>query len=152
MQPQWTGGSFKWSWGGPNSGLTRSHRNYLDILRVLQKRRRDPVLWVAAKLDGRPPLLKTSGFEENVVFFPSSPALVGGTKSFQLREKPRQSTDLEEYDFIVPKNFSNSKQSKSQSCAKIGKKWRIFFFYRNMLALNMRFARFDYTPWDEHSP
>ena len=38
--------------------------------------------------------------------FPFSPALVRGVpKVFNLVKKPRQSTDLEEYDFVVPKNF-----------------------------------------------
>ena len=30
----------------------------------------------------------------------------GVPKVFNLEKKPRQSTDLEEYDFVVPKNFA----------------------------------------------
>ena len=38
--------------------------------------------------------------------FPFKSGIGGGVpKVFNLEKKPRQSTDLEEYDFKVPKNF-----------------------------------------------
>ena len=43
-----------------------------------------------------------------------------------LRKRARKSTDLEEYIFLEPKNFSNSKKSKSYGARRLEKKW-IFF-------------------------
>ena len=45
-------------------------------------------------------------FSGNEGLAPQSPELVGVPKVFNLEKKPRQSTDLEEYDFVVPKNFA----------------------------------------------
>ena len=62
-----------------------------------------------------------------------------------LRKIARKSTDLEEYIFLEPKNFFQLQKFKKLRRAPFGEKVERFFFYRNMLVLNMRFARFDYT-------
>ena len=69
------------------------------------------------------------------------------------QKKPRESTDLAEYIFLGTNNFSQLQIVKKLELCKDWQKGEDFFFiYRNMLALNMRFARFDYNIIDPKFP
>ena len=62
------------------------------------------------------------------------------------KERPRESTDLEEYIIIEPKNIVQLQKFKKLWRAPFGEKRDFFFiFYRKMLGLNTRFARLDYS-------
>ena len=60
------------------------------------------------------------------------------------KDRSRESTDLEEYIIIEPKNIVQLQKFKKLWRAPFGEK-REDFFYRKMLGRNTRFARLDYT-------
>ena len=67
-----------------------------------------------------------------------------------LRKRPRESTDLEEYIILEPKNFFQLQKLMKLWRAPIGEKRELVGFFLqkhagSSLEPNIRFARFDYT-------
>ena len=73
----------------------------------------------------------------------------GVSKNKISTNRPRKSTDLEEYIILEPKKIFQLQKFKKLWRAPFGEKREDFFiFYRIMLGLNTRFARFDLTVGD----